>query len=1083
MFRLWGMGLLLVLLVSWLSLAAPASADTPSWSAEPIPSTVDNVLGPAGIDVRDLAVTADGATIYAVPGDSISDNIIYRSDDSGMSWVALDVAIEADLVAVAPDDANVMAIAREDAPAVYVTTSGGQTWRSLGTIKDEAGTAAAAIYDIAISASSNGVHYVAVAGKEVGGVANVWYCQTGSTTPVWKETNTLPDFSSLNVMKAVAFSPNFLSDKVIVAIGESDNVSINFEILSLSSQKWNTSAGFTDYPVTVVSDDGITDLTSASISLAPGYLGSDSVMRVAFVGLTVNGDTAAKAASGIYRLENTSQKELKTGANIHSVAFDGTNLVAGAYDSNSVYRSVNPLSAMPGVSIASPFKSPGGENKIVVAWAGSNVVAGTSGNESAFAISSNNGRSFNDISLIDTTLSKLGDVAVSADGSQVYLVTDDDTDLSLWRKTSSWARVLSRQNTTDYIVRLAPEDADVVYLAEKNAKTIYWSQDGGETGWFTRTCNVDIQDLAIESADVAYALSREGEVAKSTGAGITWEKAKSTKLDEDTGHMIVSVSEDNLLVGSTNGYVVYSTNGNSSWEKIPQMLQKGAGRVQVVADTNFATNKIIYAASDKTREDIKRWEIGTSTHWEDIFRNLVFGGVYGLVMDGSALYALEFNADSNQSTLWQCLSPTKATDVSSSWDSRETTTSTDATDSQVILNATPQALRVSCSGRLWAIKTNGTNRLYCLTDIMTRLKLMAPAPEFTNRVNPVTGIASGITFSWKRLQKATEYKLYLALDENFTQLITTITKESDQSPVFVPVGSDREGDAKVSFSAGTTYYWRVQVIQPLYSLYSETRRFSIETLKVTPPVVVEQPPPPVINIPPPPAQKIPFPEIKLPPPPPPAPEIVILPAPTPLAPITPAYVWVIIAVGAVLVLAVIVLVLITFVNCFLIWWLQKARYRWSRLRRKLCETKYLPRTLPVANSLADIEACLAQVTWTMDGPLHLFDAISYPQTVWAKKKDDCDGFAILAAMLLQRWEPSSRPVLLTAMLRPMRRSHTVCGFSVPGAGLWFFDNRALRRGHFRTYADIVTEIKGKARLVCWDVVDPDTLQTIEFHRA
>ena len=81
----------------------------------------------------------------------------------------------------------------------------------------------------------------------------------------------------------------------------------------------------------------------------------------------------------------------------------------------------------------------------------------------------------------------------------------------------------------------------------------------------------------------------------------------------------------------------------------------------------------------------------------------------------------------------------------------------------------------------------------------------------------------------------------------------------------------------------------------------------------------------------------------------------------------------------------------------------------------------------------------------MDGPLHLYDSISYPQTVWARKKDDCDGFAILAAALLQRWEPSSRPVLLTAMLRPMRRSHTVCVFNVPGAGLWFFDNGTLRR--------------------------------------
>jgi hypothetical protein len=119
----------------------------------------------------------------------------------------------------------------------------------------------------------------------------------------------------------------------------------------------------------------------------------------------------------------------------------------------------------------------------------------------------------------------------------------------------------------------------------------------------------------------------------------------------------------------------------------------------------------------------------------------------------------------------------------------------------------------------------------------------------------------------------------------------------------------------------------------------------------------------------------------------------------------------------------------------------------------------------------------------MDGPFHLFDAISYPQTVWAKKKDDCDGFAILAAALLKQWEIGSKPVLITAMLRPMRRSHTVCGFNVPGAGLWFFDNATLHRGHFGSYADIVTEFKGKAKLVCWDMVDSDTLQTIEFHIA
>lgn len=170
-------------------------------------------------------------------------------------------------------------------------------------------------------------------------------------------------------------------------------------------------------------------------------------------------------------------------------------------------------------------------------------------------------------------------------------------------------------------------------------------------------------------------------------------------------------------------------------------------------------------------------------------------------------------------------------------------------------------------------------------------------------------------------------------------------------------------------------------------------------------------------------------------------------------------------------------------NRFLICWLHSGRYRWSRIRRKFCEAKYRSMSLPTVSSLEDIESYLAQVTWAMDGPLHLFDSISYPQTVWFKKKDDCDGFAVLAAALLKQWKPSSKPVLITAMLRPMRRSHTVCGFYASDEELWVFDNNALCQGSFRTYAEIAEKIRGDTKLICWDVVDPDILETIEFHRA
>jgi len=171
------------------------------------------------------------------------------------------------------------------------------------------------------------------------------------------------------------------------------------------------------------------------------------------------------------------------------------------------------------------------------------------------------------------------------------------------------------------------------------------------------------------------------------------------------------------------------------------------------------------------------------------------------------------------------------------------------------------------------------------------------------------------------------------------------------------------------------------------------------------------------------------------------------------------------------------------VDAFLAWWLKSGRYGWSRLRRRLFERRYLKVALPAAGSPEEIETHLKQVTWTMDGPLHLFDCISYPQVTWAKKKDDCDGFASLAAALLLPWNPDCHPVLVTAMVRPFRASHTVCAFDAAPGGLYFFDNGSLRDEDCTTYAEIVEKISRQAdRLVCWDVRDPDTLEMLEFHR-
>ncbi len=171
------------------------------------------------------------------------------------------------------------------------------------------------------------------------------------------------------------------------------------------------------------------------------------------------------------------------------------------------------------------------------------------------------------------------------------------------------------------------------------------------------------------------------------------------------------------------------------------------------------------------------------------------------------------------------------------------------------------------------------------------------------------------------------------------------------------------------------------------------------------------------------------------------------------------------------------------VDFFLRWWLRSGRYRWSKLRRWLCERRYLKTPLPEANSLDEIETCLKQVKWHMEGLWHLYDSISYPQATWFKKKDDCDGFASLAAELLYRLNPDYSPVLLTTIVRPIKSSHTVCMFNNLQGSLWFFDNAKLKQDDYQTYDEIAAKIGQRGqRLVCWDIRNHSTFDLIEFHR-
>ena len=134
-------------------------------------------------------------------------------------------------------------------------------------------------------------------------------------------------------------------------------------------------------------------------------------------------------------------------------------------------------------------------------------------------------------------------------------------------------------------------------------------------------------------------------------------------------------------------------------------------------------------------------------------------------------------------------------------------------------------------------------------------------------------------------------------------------------------------------------------------------------------------------------------------------------------------------------------------------------------------------------NLDDVQARLSEVTWAPDGPSHLWDAVRTARAVWTDKRDDCDGFAVLAAALVEQALLGCDPVLLTVVVRPLRRAHTVCLFRGEDGRLRMFDNERLREETFATFAEAADLVARRGDTpICWDVVDPETLRVREFSR-
>jgi hypothetical protein len=849
--KIMGLALTLALLASLLIAAVPASAGTLAWTSEAGPNPVMNPGGYGDLTITSLATSGDG-TIYVGTGATAIDTnnpdnpyTIWKSTNGGMAWANKDVAanhvtIDTDMVAVAVDDANY--VATSDGSDIYISTNGGNSWGDTGFPTASSG---ATVKGMDISAAGP-EHVLAVAADD----GDVYY-RNLSAVGSWASSSPHMGGSG-NVTLAVKFSPNFAADAVMTAV-VATATSTYFELASFSgpTPSWGSDAALD-------SESQIGDTivaTSAVITLDPNYLGSDTG-RIAFVGTIC----ATTSDNGIYRLEDTNSATLRTGADydIYSIAYDGATLVAGLTGSNVVLRSLNPTDSSPSFASSNTAKGPGYEgNDVSVGFYDTTVVAGTSGEDSAFAVSTDNGVSFNDVALVQTSITNSKDLAVSPDGSVLYLVTNNGTSnpyTSLWRSVSgAWQRVLTLASSDDLIVRISASNPDIVYVADTSASAyIYYSKDGGTTKWYRRAAK-QVSDLAVESDTVAYYVSGANCFRTANGA-FTWGPPTQVYGNASSVYSLTLIGEGQLIAGGVGGSVGWSSDSNASWS--------GAGGTNgpagnaVVTASGTATGDFVYAADSSGY--VIYWTIGDSPatgYWKGLgdgtpaVASTVSGGYgSGIALAGGVLYASTTNGTGADDY----------SDVVRDTGAPHAPSGTIPAVNRSIATA-PTALRVSTTegyNKLWFVDNSpggpGSHgqTIYSFTDTLVTVTPAATIPSAGAKVsvNPLNGEAYRVAFSWNHVEGATGYNLQINLDEAGTQSVYDYINSHGGGPATTgPSGNTIGGHpgvisyvptaSEVSYMPGTTYYWRVQVTNPISSGWSPARSFTVEAAGVLAPEI------------------------------------------------------------------------------------------------------------------------------------------------------------------------------------------------------------------------------------------------------
>jgi len=466
-------------------------------------------------------------------------------------------------------------------------------------------------------------------------------------------------------------------------------------------------------------------------------------------------------------------------------------------------------------------------------WSGNNV---TQPDESAFSRSQDNGDNWNQLSLIDTKMSRLWDYASSADNSVLYLASVNNATFfnSLWRTeeteteplTERWERVLCFSGGANIILRPTPEESEKeqIYFAQQGTRTVQYSDNKGQN-WTKLSRCPEVTDLAVVSDKLLYILDDEMLNNCSWNSekwGGVWEWKKNVDTGLKSGSEVIAYDADNVLVSEKDGdgRIAYSSDGGETFNLTTPLPQFG-NELYFTLDEEFSSNGFVYAASDRSLSDVYRWTIGGAPEWKELNRpTTVTTGLCGMIQKGGVLYG----AFQLQEGIARLLTPHLETIRPSDWD---TLPCPDVSNFTVKLGSLKATVKEKENVEIWVIDYhdyfNGdvsrydnktyydVGRLWVFTDGFSLQTPWAnsPPPPATDSIpcDVCTCEAVQFCFHWRMLPSTETYDLWIALDEDFTAIVhkeDNITPTDKYSPSWCPeAGLPR-------FICGETYYWKVR---------------------------------------------------------------------------------------------------------------------------------------------------------------------------------------------------------------------------------------------------------------------------------